>query len=993
MVEDIKISSVEEKENGITDDVSQQSNNKNIENPQLNDSKQGNNENFKAIVIEKEKEEAQKEVKVKEDSKQDKKKELKVENNDEDDISIDFKELKNKIIGWFKKTDKKETYKEHEKESSDSEEMDALDLKTAISFAKNNAKWLIPLLCILIAMFASIYLRTMPLNMPITDDWAENTVYNFYQSQVSDQINLQYPNLPQQNKDALVQKEFQKLKEQSKDQINSEIKQISQQYKEQFRDNEGNLYLLGIDPWHFYRQTSYNVENGYPGSELVDGIPRDMYRLAPTGVETYLDFHVWFGTQLHKLLNLFFTVPLLLSFFLIGTIFSALSVIPAFFIGKRISNNNVGGFFTAMLVAVSAFFVSRTTGESSDTDVYVVFFPLLILWLIFEALSEKDVKKKFYWLASAGLATGLFSWAWGVWWYTFTLFVGAMFVYLIYQIIIDYKNIKEHIKSKEIRSTIYLIGGYILSSGIFVTLFTSFATFYGSFLAPIKSLTLKSVAVTSLWPNIFTTVAELNVVPLSQVISQLGGKLLFTLAIIGVILTIVQKGKDEKKRVSTAIFLLIWFLAALYTTTKGMRFTLLAIPSFAISFGAFLGISWRYVSKWTSKELHLNKNITKIVVFVILGMLIIQPTLAGYNSAHNSVPSMNDEWYNTLTKIKNEAPENIIITSWWDFGYWFRAVADRPVTFDGGTQVGHGAYWVGKSLLADDEKVSIGILRMLNCGQNDAFEVLNKIVENTPRSIKIINEIITLDKNGAIKKLSQEGLSKEQIAEVIVKTHCDAPIDYYIASEDMVSKAGVWGHFGSWDFEKALMYQETKEMKKDSAISYLVQEFELSDEEADRTYYEIQTIDADQWIAPWPGYHSGLNPCQKQNDNSTVICNIATQQGVITFNIDLNKEEATVKTSDNQELFPSSFVFTANNKIKQKVYPESTIGSSFILIPSEDSFQAMLSDPLHAYSTFTKLFFFNGLGMDCFNKFDEIQQFTGGRVSTWVVDYDCTKGN
>ena len=50
--------------------------------------------------------------------------------------------------------------------------------------------YFIPLFCILIAMSMSIYLRTMPLHMPITDQWAEDTVMNFYQTQVSNQINL-----------------------------------------------------------------------------------------------------------------------------------------------------------------------------------------------------------------------------------------------------------------------------------------------------------------------------------------------------------------------------------------------------------------------------------------------------------------------------------------------------------------------------------------------------------------------------------------------------------------------------------------------------------------------------------------------------------------------------------------------------------------------------------------------------------------------------------
>jgi len=47
---------------------------------------------------------------------------------------------------------------------------------------------------------------------------------------------------------------------------------------------------------------------------------------------------------------------------------------------------------------------------------------------------------------------------------------------------------------------------------------------------------------------------------------------------------------------------------------------------------------------------------------------------------------MNDGWYESLTKIKQNASEDAIINSWWDFGHWFKAVGDRAVTFDGTPQ-------------------------------------------------------------------------------------------------------------------------------------------------------------------------------------------------------------------------------------------------------------------------------------------------------------------
>ena len=193
-----------------------------------------------------------------------------------------------------------------------------------------------------------------------------------------------------------------------------------------------------------------------------------------------------------------------------------------------------------------------------------------------------------------------------------------------------------------------------------------------------------------------------------------------------------------------------------------MRFILQATPIVAITLGSFLGLSWAYASGWISRELKFNLPVTKVLVFLLLALLLIQPMKDGYSQAFHSAPSMNDAWYNTLSKIRNEAPKDIVITSWWDFGHWFKAVADRPVTFDGGTQTNWGAYWVGKSLLTDDEKNSVGIVRMLNCGQNEAFKELNKIIADVPETIELLNIIVAQDKGGEGRSLGAGDLERSQ---------------------------------------------------------------------------------------------------------------------------------------------------------------------------------------------------------------------------------------
>lgn len=908
-----------------------------------------------------------------------------------DDDVIDLSKLKSSITKFFTKDKTAEPAsleprpELHHKPAS--EESISIDFQKIKTETKKHARWIIPLLCILIAMGVSIYLRTLPLQMPIANDWAASAVGNFYQNQLQEQISQQYPNLPQQNQQALIASEWQKFQQENKELLDSQTSQLAEQYRNNFKDEKGTLYLLGIDPYYYYRQTALVLENGYPGTSINEGKIWDDYRLAPLGREGEWNFHPWFGALWHRFLNLFGDFPLMLTFFLVGTVFSALTVIPGFFIGRRITNNNVGGFFVAMLLAVSSFFVARTTGESSDTDVYSVFFSVLIAWLFIEAMEAKEKKWKWIWSITAGFSTGVFAFAWTGWWYIATFIFATLIFDLLYQVARHWKN--KPMAATHLQETGLVAAAYLMSGAIFIILFTSFHQFIRVLLGPFQFLRLKAVAVTSYWPNIRTTVAELNVPSFSNVIEQLGGNLLLTLAILGIVLLLFAKTDARKRRAYLPFLFSIWLIASLFATTKGVRFILQATPIFAIALGICLGLAWSYGTAWLSLELKLNRLAVGILLFIILSLFLLSPIKSGYSQAFNSVPSVNDEWYNALTKIKNEAPENIIITSWWDFGHWFKAIANRPVTFDGGTQVSWGAHWVGKSLLTNNEKNTAGIVRMLNCGQNTAFEKLDAVLNNTPKSIEILNEIVSVDKNKALAALAQYGLTSEQINAVIQYTHCDAPpVDYYITSEDMVGKAGVWGHFGSWNFKKAVMHKETRNLKPEEAVLYLTSTFDLTSEEAARIHAEVLATDADKWIAPWPGYSSGWNSCQRIAEEE-IRCLGSVQGQQFALRIDLNNYNATFE--GNSGLGPNTIVYATTDEIKEKDLGYNA-GFSIILVPDGDNYKFMIADPLQANSMFAKLFFMEGHGQKCFQKFDDVDQ-GGFRIITWIVDYSCQQEN
>ena len=294
-------------------------------------------------------------------------------------------------------------------------------------------------------------------------------------------------------------------------------------------------------------------------------------------------------------------------------------------------------------------------------------------------------------------------------------------------------------------------------------------------------------------------------------------------------------------------------------------------------------------------------------------------------------------------------------------------------------------------MLTTDEKATVGIVRMLNCGQNTAFEKLDKILDNTPKSVQLLNEIVVLDKNSALQKLKQAGLTDLEAAGVLEFTHCDnPPEDYYITSEDMVGKAGVWGHFGSWDFNRAAMYQKTKKLEKNEAIAILTAEFKLSKEEAEKLHAEIKSTDADRWIAPWPGYLTGIQGCETLSEDQ-LRCPGSIQDK--NFIIDIDLTDHTAKFETQGEVYPNSIVYATEKGIMEKKFFGTSSGFSVILVPFETEYLLLAADPLQANSLFTKLYFLQWHGLKCFSKFGDVQNFEGGRIVTWKMDYSCQQQN
>lgn len=937
------------------------------------------------------------------------------------------------------KKEQKEIHKASKDENSEEIEFDFSKIKKIFT---NPA--LVVILLLIIPMFLAGYFRMYPANLPIAERWADSSIQNNIRYQIGNQVNQQYPNLPDTQKQQIIDEQTKDYISKNQDAYNQAIVQNADAIREQFRDETGTNYLSDIDTWSYYRYVRNMVEKGHAYDELRDGIAYDTHKYAPLGSEfttKFLgaDFHTWVGFLNHKFITTFDKNESVMgTFFYVSIIVSVLSVIPAFFLARKIGGN-VGGFFAAAIIAVHPAFLGRTVGGVVDTDAYGVFFPLLISWFFIEAFEKENMKIKIFWGSLAGFAVGIYSFAWGGYWYIFDFIIAAMIGYIIYYIILHRNDLKKGsliLKNKNISDAIILLLVLLVTSGIFVSFFLSFETYKSGFLEPISRLSIKSATGSSLWPNVYTTVAELNEASVSQVIGQIGGTLLFVIALIGIMFTMSTNKtrdlwvllasavwflmittyqdklslylflvllslpiivalliplitKEEGIDIKYAIFMTLWFMGTIFTATKGVRFVLLLVPVFGVAFGIAIGKFYRLVVDWFVKELEINKIVTKVIVILLLLLLLINPVKSSHNTAINEVPMMNDGWYQSLEKIRNEAAPDAIVNSWWDFGHWFKAIADRAVTFDGGSQNTPMAHWIGNTLLTSDEDRSVGILRMLDCGSNNAFEELNKEVNDVHKSVNLLYELVVLDKKSAQKTLEENDISEKTVKNVIKYTHCSPPEDYFITSEDMVGKSGVWAHFGSWDFKRAEIWQEYRSLSFDEFVKKATTDLGYDEKTAKDMYYQIQTITdertANTWIAPWPSYMSGKTPCTVSE------VDIRCQNGLI---INKTDYEAWIPTKEG-DLHPKTLVYIVNGTLMTKDYDKGKVLTSgdgtFIgaaLMQNGDTYYTILMDDRLSQSLFTKLFFLEGAGTKHFERFSDMRTVTGERIIIWKVKWE-----
>ncbi len=625
--------------------------------------------------------------------------------------------------------------------------------------------------------------------------------------------------------------------------------------KAYYQDQNGLPYFSEMDSYYNFRLTENFIDHGSLGDTVINGTQWDMHSYYPQGRSAeYPPLIVYLTAFVYKFANVFSEVSLVTVAFWMAPFMASLCVIPAYLFVRRITND-FGGITAGILIATALSYFSHTFAGFFDTDMFNILLPLLVVWFFIESIRSDDFKWRSIFVALSVISMLIFSMAWTGWWYAFYLVVGFSILYLLISkyvfgmsTIKPQKDYSSRINWFLDQKALFSLVVFVLASSILMLISMGPSEFANALFGPFGFTTIQDAVAGTAYPNVYVSVSELQIPSFDDVMNGVGGIFALILGIFSVPLLIwklkpkndnkaeakettpkikkkprrrgrktkvepveekterinVKKDPELLKRKADYVLYLVlfsfWLLITAYAMTKGSRF--IATFSLPIALGA--GVSIGLIAPFIGKYIK-NAKYCAVAILLLIALVSYPAVTGAYTTSYSVVPGTDDSMYNSLGWINNNTPNNTVITSWWDYGHLFAAVADRPVTFDGGSQNSPRAYWVGKALFTSDENLAAGIIRMLTSSGDLGYLTLENYTRDTGKSVEILTKVLPLDKQAAQTIMVNDyKLTPAQAQNVLKYTHPDNPSPrVFITSSDMLGKAGWWSYFGSWNFNNS----------------------------------------------------------------------------------------------------------------------------------------------------------------------------------------------
>ena len=573
--------------------------------------------------------------------------------------------------------------------------------------------------------------------------------------------------------------------------------------------------LNEFDPFFNYRATQFIVENG-----IVEYFNwHDDMSWYPEGRDVSSNSQVILHITAASLYSIFGGNSSLYDFTIIfPVVFGSLTAIILFAF-VRVIAGTTAGLFACLFYSVSMPIIIRGTIGWFKSEPLGLFFGLLAMYLLLSAISSRNYKISFAKLIGAGifLAFGISAWGgiqffiiplglfflalpflrkdhdfirWTIPVFTISFLLTALvferpginFVFGIQGFLIIGSTIflvictmiqKLSKEEKRLRNGLYFLIGTILSGITLITINTSSAFLK---LPSFRYLNAVNPFLTTQDPLV-DSVAEHATTTLAQ--SFYFSSILMIFAGIGIWL--ILKNKDQihsfsKLRNDMIMFALIIGLAGVYVSSSFIRLELFASVSIIILSSIGLSVLTSVIlinKKIKDKKISNNPRIiTRISFFSIIIILLIMPLTIPENgnwvNATKAPPTIlnggsiyniaTDDWHNAMEWLNKNTPEDAVIASWWDYGYWITTLSERASLADNATLSTLRIQQIAKTLLSPPDE-AWEMLQELDADYFLIF-VAGERVGNDPNGIYLLRGGGDESKKQWFMKIAEEPLGK-----------------------------------------------------------------------------------------------------------------------------------------------------------------------------------------------------------------------------------------
>jgi len=806
--------------------------------------------------------------------------------------------------------------------------------------------------CLAFSLGVNLYFRIFPVYFPQLKNQAREKVENDFYQKLSQEFAANSANYSPWIKEDLRRIFIEKYKKLNKREFKKAFAQEYNNLKDKYQDPQHQTYLMSVDCWHWARYVENILKHGYPGDKIIKNKQYDTMMLAPLGAPLPWErFLFYFSAWLYRLFCLFKPVALYTFLFYLPLIFVFLFLL-FFYLFCFSYAGNLGALVSTLFFGLSPQFIYRSCAGYFDKDILSLFFPLLIIWTYLKAYSAESLKIKIWWLAFCGFWVGVFCSHWMQWWFIFLIIV----MYEVFSLLncIIYRQFQE--EGAFFRKHLFSLSLFLLFSIFWVVLFNGIEPLTIFFVILETVLFLNSPITGSLWPNVYATVVEFQAGDPLKISITSGGIFLVLISLVSFVLIMlwVFYKKKHTKDYQTIIILFIWLVSMYLASLKGIRFAVFFIFPLSITLGWLIGKLFEFC-------LNKKKTLDVLAVLVLAFFLIIQCVNNAQETAEKVFPLMNDVWYNVLLRLQKETPPDAVINSWWDFGAWFKTVAKRKVIFDGQSQNSHQAYWMARVLLTDKEEEAVAILRMLNNGGDQAFQIIDGYLHEPLKSILLLKKVILLPKEEA-KKLLLNHLPINEVEKIMALLFVPPKAEAYFVTDYYTTFAiRNISFLGNWDFVKVYLLKNINKKTGYELLRYLV-DLGVAPDEAKLFYQEAwllsKTERADQWVTNVLSFKSTLLKGKNKGDL------VFFDNGMV---YSLSSQQIWLYSEDNSYQLPRSLFIWEENKLKEIDYPQAELNYSILLFKDKTgNYQALVLSNDLAHSLLVRLYFLEGKGLKHF---------------------------